>query len=53
MPKVGLLCICSHHQLDHGSMEGCWYKLNCGCMKFKMDNLKYLEDKYEQLRTDR
>lgn len=62
MIKGNAPCKCSHSKANHltiyfegrtvkrtieiGVVKGCSVK-RCGCLKFKMDNLKYLEKEYD------
>jgi hypothetical protein len=49
-------CRCSHQLRRHGGVVGlCWYPLKnkipleyCSCDKYISDNLRYLEQKYEE-----
>lgn len=58
------LCLCGHNKVSHigtpnkpvGQIIGsdyCWNYNTCKCKSFKLDNLKYLEDKYEQVNNNR
>lgn len=54
-----VLCICGHEMYWHLTAEGeCdgptpenGKVVFCPCLKFKQDNLKYLEDKYNEKTT--
>jgi hypothetical protein len=47
-----MICVCGHVQKVHRwGCDCCWTKdktgaLICPCREFKLDNLKYLEEKY-------
>lgn len=54
------LCICKHSYREHRRIEGkdwgdCWFTarngLTCRCEKFKLDNLKYLEECYDRTKN--
>ena len=54
---VSILCRCGHMQHRHQKSETFkynkfYYCFHCDCMEFKMDNLKYLESKYEENHHD-
>lgn len=52
-----IYCVCGHNKLSHYEHEFSWNfsscrtwmgREHCNCQKFKQDNLKYLEDLYNE-----
>ena len=50
-------CVCGHYELNHYEKDYTWNfsscriwtgREYCNCQKFKQDNLKYLEDLYNE-----
>jgi hypothetical protein len=58
MPYTEDICICKHPRYEHDRTVDVYFHVGCAgyivagewcrCVKFKLDNLKYLEKQYEK-----